>query len=54
MTNYEQQMINTGTFYDEAMRAIESKTNEIFRSFVTEDNLHQIINNPVTEGIDEG
>ncbi len=54
MTNYEQQMINTEKFYDEAMMAIESQTNEIFRSYVTGDNLHQIINNPVTEGIDEG
>ena len=54
MTNYEQQISNTENFYDEAMKAIEKQTNEIFSAFVTEDNLHNIINIPVTEGIDEG
>jgi len=54
MTNYEQQILDTGKFYDQVMLVIERETSEIFNSYVTEDNLHRIINNPVTEGIDEG
>jgi len=54
MSNYEIQIRNTGRFYDEAIRAAEHEGIEILNSVVPGSNLHQIINNPVDSGIDEG
>ncbi len=54
MTAYEQQMLNTNHYYDQAMILAESEGNEILASYVTGDQLHQKINNPIDEGIDEG
>lgn len=54
MSNYEIQIRKTGQFYDEAIRAAESEGIEILSSVVPESRLHEIINNPVDSGIDEG
>ena len=54
MSNYEIQMRKTGQFYDKAIRDAEREDIEILSSLVPESRLHQIINNPVDSGIDEG
>lgn len=54
MTAYDQQVLNTGKFYDEAITAAEQETLEILTSVVPGSRLHEIINNTVDSGIDEG
>jgi hypothetical protein len=54
MSAYELQIRKTGQFYDEAMRAAERENIEILHSVVPGSNLHEIINNPIDSGIDEG
>lgn len=54
MTAYEKQIENTQKYYDEAMILAESDNQEILFSEVSDDDLHQKINNPTEEGIDEG
>ena len=54
MSNYEIQMRNTGQIYDRAMRDAEREDIEILSSMVPESRLHEILNNPVDSGIDEG
>ena len=54
MSSYEMQIRNTGRIYDEAMRAAELEGVEVLNSFMPESRLHEIINNPVDSGIDEG
>jgi hypothetical protein len=54
MSNYEIQILKTGQYYDEAIRAAEREDIEILSSVVTGSRLHGIINNPVDSGIDEG
>ena len=54
MSNYEIQIRETGQYYDEAIRAAEREGIEILSSVVTGSRLHEIINNPVDSGIDEG
>lgn len=54
MSNYELQIRKTGQIYDEAIRAAESEGIEVLTSVVPGSNLHDIINNPVDSGIDEG
>lgn len=54
MSNYEIQIRKTGQFYDEAIRAAEGESIEILSSVVPGSRLHEIINNPVDSGIDEG
>ena len=54
MSNYELQIRKTGQYYDEAIRVAESENIEILHSFVPESRLHEIINNPIDSGIDEG
>jgi hypothetical protein len=54
MSNYEIQIRRTGQFYDEAIRAAEREGEEILCSVVPGSRLHEIINNPVESGIDEG
>ena len=54
MSNYEIQIRNTAKIYDQAIRNAESEGIEILESFVPESRLHQIINNPIDSGIDEG
>jgi len=54
MSNYEQQILNTARFYDNAMPAAEQEGIEILSSVVTGSRLHEIINNPIDSGIDQG
>ncbi len=54
MTAYEQQVINAERFYDKAMNLAESEAQEILPSYVPADRVHEKINNPTEEGIDEG
>jgi hypothetical protein len=48
------QIRNTARIYDEAMRAAELEGVEVLNSVMEGSRLHQIINNPVDSGIDEG
>mgnify|MGYP000178339652 FL=1 len=54
MTAYEQQILNTERFYDRAILAAEQEDQEILSSVVPGSRLHQLINNTVDSGIDEG
>ena len=54
MSDYELQILNTEKFYDQAMRAAEQEDIEILYSVVPGSRLHEVINNPVDSGIDEG
>jgi len=54
MSNYEMQIRATEQHYDDAIRAAEQENIEILSSVVPGSRLHQIINNPVDSGIDEG
>jgi len=54
MTAYEQQILNTGKFYDLAITAAEQEGLEILSSVVPGSRLHEVINNTVDSGIDEG
>lgn len=44
----------TAHFYDRQMRAVEAEGVEILSSVVPGSRLHEKINNPIDEGIDEG
>ena len=54
MSDYELQILSTGKVNDQAMLAAESDNIEILSSVVTGSRLHDIINNPIDSGIDEG
>ncbi|MFN2207531.1 MAG: hypothetical protein ACK2UT_16550 [Candidatus Promineifilaceae bacterium] len=54
MSNYELQIIATSRYYDDAMRAAEAEGIEILSSVVPGSRLHEVINNPIDSGIDEG
>ena len=54
MSNYEQQIRKTQQYYDEAIHAAERESIEILHSYVPGSRLHEIINNPIDSGIDEG
>lgn len=54
MSDYELQIQATEKYYDEAIRAAEQEGIEILHSVVPGSRLHDIINNPVDSGIDEG
>ena len=54
MSNYELQIRKTEQYYDEAIRVAERESVEIHHSFVPGSRLHEIINNPIDGGIDEG
>ena len=54
MSNYEMQIRKTAQIYDQAIRAAEHEDIEILESFVPGSRLHEVINNPVDSGIDEG
>jgi len=41
-------------YYPDVIQVAEAMNIEILSSYVPDSRLHQIINNPVTEGIDEG
>ena len=54
MSNYEKQILETGQFYNSQMQVAESENIEILHSVVPGSHLHEIINNPIDSGIDEG
>ena len=54
MSAYEEQIRATEQFYDRQMRAVEAQGVEILSSRVPGSRLHEKINNPIDEGIDEG
>ena len=54
MSGYEIQMQETARRYDQLMREIERSDPNVLSSVVPGSRLHEIIHNPVTEGIDEG
>ena len=54
MSGYDLQILETGRFYDQQMREIERVDSDILYSVVADSRLHEIIHNPITEGIDEG
>jgi len=54
MSNYEMQILNTARFYDAAIHAAEEEDIEILSSVVPGSRLHEIINNSIDSGIDEG
>ncbi len=54
MSKYEQQNLDTARHYDQMMQEVESIDPNILYSVVPGSRLHEIISNPVTEGIDEG
>ena len=54
MSKFELQMRNTGRLYDHAIREAEREGVEILESFVPDSRLHEVINNPIDSGIDEG
>jgi hypothetical protein len=54
MSTYERQNLQTARGYDEQIREIEKLDPNILYSVVPGSRLHEIIHNPVTEGIDEG
>ena len=54
MTAYEQQILNTEKFYDLVITAAEQEGLEVLSSVVPGSRLHEVINNTVDSGIDEG
>lgn len=54
MSVYELQNLETERRYDQLIREIESQDPNVLNSVVPGSRLHEIIHNPVTEGIDEG
>ena len=54
MSAYEEQILNTSRFYDQEIQKASLEAVEVLRSDVTGSRVHQIINNPFDEGIDEG
>jgi len=54
MTAYEQQIMNTSTYYNHAINLAEAEEQEVLSSYVPGDQVHEKIHNPVQEGIDEG
>jgi len=54
MSNYELQILATSQYYDNEMHAAEVEGIEILSSVVPGSRLHEVINNPIDSGIDEG
>lgn len=54
MSRYEYQIQETERRFDERIREIELQDPNVLSSAVSGSRLHQIIHNPVTEGIAEG
>ena len=54
MSAYELQNLETERRCDQMIRDIEASGSEVLSSVVPGSRLHEIIHNPVTEGIDEG
>ena len=54
MSAYERQIHETERYYDRQIQAVEKTGAEILSSIVPGSRLHEVIHNPITEGIDEG
>ena len=54
MSSYELQNLETERRCDQMIQEIEQRDHNILNSVVPGSRLHEIIHNPVTEGIDEG
>lgn len=54
MTAYERQIRDTEAYYDAQMAMIEDDGSEVLSSVVRGSRLHEILHNPIDEGIDEG
>lgn len=54
MTAYEQQIADTEKYYDQAILSAEQEDLEILSSVVPGSRLHEVINNTIDSGIDEG
>ena len=54
MNSYENLCTTLATNMDRRIDEIEKSGAEVLNSVVAQSRLHEIINNPVTEGIDEG
>ena len=54
MSNYELQIRATSQTYDAAIHAAEKEDIEVLCSVVPGSRLHEVIDNPIDSGIDEG
>jgi hypothetical protein len=54
MSRYELDNLETARRSDRIIREIEQSDTNVLSSIVPGSRLHEIIHNPVTEGIDEG
>ncbi|MCP5448402.1 MAG: hypothetical protein H6964_15605 [Chromatiaceae bacterium] len=54
MSRYELDNLETARRFDSMIREIEQTDPDILTSVVVGSRLHGMINNPVSEGIDEG
>ena len=54
MSAYELQILETERRCDSLISEIERQDPNVLRSVVPGSRLHEVIHNPVTEGIDEG
>lgn len=54
MTAYENQIMRTEAYYDDCIADVEREGGEVLSSIVPGSRLHEVINNPIDEGIDEG
>ena len=54
MTAYESQIMETEAYYDAQIALAESEDEEVLYSDVADSRLHEILDNPFDEGIDEG
>lgn len=54
MTNFEKQILQTGQFYDAQIALAEAEGYEVLHSVVEGSRLHEVLHNPIDEGIAEG
>ena len=54
MSKFEKWSVNLAQKFDEQIRTLEAEDVEVLNSFDPQSGLHRVINNPITEGIDEG
>jgi hypothetical protein len=54
MTAFERQVLETEQFYDAQIALAETEDCEVLHSVVAGSRLHEVLHNPIDEGIDEG
>lgn len=54
MTAFEKQVFETEQFYDAQIALAEAEGYEVLHSVVEGSRLHEVLHNPIDEGIDEG